>query len=263
MVLLGVLGVLFVLGRLGRRLDPADVQAFFQSPLFMIMLLTPFGIGALVFLYYEGRQVWHWWFPDQPLGPTVKRYVLRYPLQASTAALAYVQVRIYINTLTGVDAGNFPAALAALTVLATILTWLLVFGVIMLVTGVVYAGVDVVAGVRGKLDHVKRRGLFVAGDRVWLRAFGAVSVGFIFMAAYGLPADNPSIQRAIRTVVTYVLVGTQFSYDQTCAVSSKDRWVARLQDRKEKAASMVSIVEEDPSGDVRFSRGTCAGPLQP
>jgi hypothetical protein len=235
-------------------------RPIFWVNLFLIMI---FGLGALVFFYYEGRQVWHWWFPDQPFGPTVKRYVLRYPLQAITAALAYVQVRVYINALTRVDAGNFPVALAALTVLATVLTWLLVLGVVMLVTGAMYAGVDAIAEVRGKLGQAERRGIFASVDGVWLRAVGAVSVGFICWAAYGLAADNPSIQRAVRAVVTYVLVGTQFSYDQTCAVSSKDRWVARLQDRKEMTASMVSIVEEDSSGDVHFTPGTCEGPLQP
>ena len=59
--------------------------------------------------------------------------------------------------------------------------------------------------------------------------------------AFVFPAAHPWGQRAARIIAAYVLVATQFSYDHTCAVSRKDRWVARLQDRKEMKASVISL----------------------
>jgi hypothetical protein len=157
--------------------------------LFLVIALAAFGIGALTFLYYEAPYVWRWWFPDQPFGLTVKRW-LRYLAQAVVVAVAYVHMRVYINYLTGVDPGNFPTALAALTV---------------------------------------------------------------------------------------VLVFTEYSYNQTCSVSSEQRLVAHLKDRKEMRASIISIADDHgrawPSlwwifplmffQDYTFSRGTCDDQSQP
>ncbi|MDQ3830812.1 MAG: hypothetical protein M3361_16210, partial [Candidatus Tectomicrobia bacterium] len=70
----------------------------------------------------------------------MKRW-LRYLLQAVTAALAYVQARFYINELTGVDPGNFPTALSALTALGALTLWLVVLPYILLFM----AGVSVLA----------------------------------------------------------------------------------------------------------------------
>jgi hypothetical protein len=224
------------------------------------MVLAVCGIAALTFIYDDGPHVWSWWFPDQPFNPTVKRW-LRYLLQVVTAAFAYVQVRFYLNLLTGVDPGNFPTAVAALTVLNTLVRWLVVGAIVTLVMAGVYALMAYMAGIRGKLGLAELGGI---SARRWKRRLcGVVGIFFISMAAYGLPADTLFAQRAVRTIASLVLVTTEFSYDQTCAISSEHRLVAQLKDRRERQVSMVSIAEERSFGNFTFSRGTCDDPVKP
>ena len=140
--------------------------------LFLVIVLTICDIGALVFLYYDGSHVWAWWFPDQPFNLTIKRW-LRYLLQAVTAAFAYVQARVYINVLTGVDPGNFPTALTALAALNTLVMWLVVIPAVLVVMSVFYAVAMYVAGVREKIGLSETPGI---SQRRWgFRAFGAFS----------------------------------------------------------------------------------------
>jgi hypothetical protein len=222
--------------------------------------LTGLGIGTLVFLAYEGRHLWAWWFPDEAFGPTVKRWI-RYLLQTVTAALAYVQARFYINELTGVDPGNFPTALAALTALGTLTLWLVVLPYVLLLM----AGMSVLAagwaGIRGKLGQTELGGL---SARPWrLRAGGAVAMALLMGLLFLLLAATPFVQRAVRIVASNVLVATEFSYDQTCAVSSKDRLVALLKYRREMTTSLVSIAEGRPLRETRFTTGTCDQAIEP
>jgi hypothetical protein len=67
----------------------------------------------------------------------VRRYTFRV-LQLLAVALAYVLVRASINTLTGVDPGNFPTALATLTVLLALPMWLVIIPFVALVMSVAY-----------------------------------------------------------------------------------------------------------------------------
>jgi hypothetical protein len=184
-------------------------------------------------------------------------------------------MRVYLNYLTGVDPGNFPTALAALTVLNAIVWWLLVLGWIMLVTAGVYAGRALMAGLRGEFGPAKIGG--VSATRWGLRMAGAGSLFVVSMLAIGLPSDTPWLQRAARILVTNVLVFTEYSYNQTCAVSSEQRLVAHLKDRKEMRASIISIAEDHGRAwpglwwifpliffqDYTFSRGTCDDQSQP
>jgi hypothetical protein len=186
--------------------------------LFMVIGLAICGIGALAFIYYDGQHVWSWWFPDESFNPTVKRW-LRYLLQAGTAAFAYVQARFAINVLTGVDPGNFPTALAALTALSTLVMWLAVLPAVLMVMSAFYAVAMGIAGIREKIGLTETPG--ISRHRWGFRAFGAFSLAFTCMVAYGLPSENVSVQRVVRIVASTVLVATEFSYDQTCAVSSK------------------------------------------
>lgn len=140
-----------------------------------VALATVFGISRLVFLCYEGPYLWRWWFPDQPFGLTVKRW-LRYLGQAFTVGLAYVQVRHSLNLLTSVDPGNFPTAPTALTALLAVPTWLLVIGFFGDLLFVVYFGRAFLAGIRQELGLTDTRGLSPGG--YLLRAFGAMLVGF-------------------------------------------------------------------------------------
>lgn len=242
--------------------------------LVLILVGVMFGIGALTFLYYEAPYVWRWWFPDQLFGLTVKRW-LRYLVQAVVVAVAYVHMRVHINYLTGVDPGNFPTALAALTVLNAIVWWPLVLGLIMLVTAGVYAGLAFMARLRGEFGPAEIGG--VSATRWGLRMAGAGSLFFVSILAIGLASDTPWMQRVARILVTNVLVFTEYSYNQTCSVSSEQRLVAQLKDRKEMRASIISIAEDHGRAwpglwwifplmffqDYTFSRGTCDDQSQP
>jgi hypothetical protein len=228
--------------------------------LFLVIGYTILGIGTLVFLCYDGRHVWAWWFPDEPFGPTVKRW-LRYLLQAVTAALAYVQARFHINELTGVDPGNFPTAVAALTALNTAVMWLVVLPYVMFVMAVVYAGLAYIAGLRGKIGAAEIGG--TSSGRWGFRAFGAVCFMMTGLA-FGLVLTlHPWSQRAGRVIGTTILVATEFSYDRTCAVSNENRLVALLKYRREMTTSLVSIAEGGPFRDTRFTTGTCDQAMEP
>jgi len=67
----------------------------------------------------------------------------------------------------------------------------------------------------------------------------------------------PLGNHVVRGVAAYTLIATEFSYDQTCAVSSEERWVAPLKDRKEMKTSKVIIADLRSWGDISFSMGTC------
>jgi hypothetical protein len=218
-----------------------------------VITLTSFGIGAIVFLSYDGQHLWHWWFPDQPFIPTVKRW-LRYLVMTCTAALAYVQVRIYLNDLTEVDPHYFPTALAALTALNTLRWWLLVLLIVMLVTAGVSAGVAYMAKLRGQFGPAEIGG--ISARRWGWRAFGAFSLAVVSVALASALEEVPWSQRAGGLIATTVLVATEFSYDRTCAISSEHRLVAHLKD------PMISIAEEHfvvwfIFRHFTFSRGTC------
>jgi hypothetical protein len=92
------------------------------------------------------------------------------------------------------------------------------------------------------------------------RMFGALG---IFVVCGLLPFGFPPINRAVHVVATTTLVWTQFSYDRTCAVSSAQRRVAYLRDRKDMTASMVSITDVDSWPDISFTTGTCKDARQP
>jgi hypothetical protein len=227
---------------------------------FLVIGLAILGIGTVVFLFYDGRHVWAWWFPDEPFGPTVKRW-LRYLLQAVTAALAYVQARFRINELTGVDPGNFPTALTALTALNTAVMWLVVLPCIMLVMAVVYAGLAYIAGLRGGINVAEIGG--ISSGRWGFRAFGAICFTIIGLALGLAITLHPRGQRAGRVIGTTILVATEFSYNRTCAVSNENRLVALLKYRREMTTSLVSIVEGGPFRDTRFTTGTCDQAMEP
>jgi hypothetical protein len=270
-LLLSLIGVMFGIGALTFTYDRSStlvglamvagvgilsliVQGY--QTLVLILMGVIFGIGALAFIH----QMWHAWYPDEHIGPLVRRYTFRV-LQLLAVALASVQVRASINMLTGVEPGNFPTALAALTALLALPAWLVVIPFAALVMFVVYAAIAYLAGLGREVGFTHLRGLSPGG---WaFRVFGAVSLIFICSMAYGLPAEHPAVQRVARIIAASVLVATQFSYDQTCAVSSKERWVARLQDRKEMKASMVSIADVRSLFDIRFTTGTCDQAIDP
>lgn len=275
-VMLGINALIFFYDRTNTRvgLILSAIIEFFAlvmkgyQTLALMLIGAIVGISALAFIYYDGQHVWSWWFPDQPLGPTVKRW-LRYLLQALTVALAYVVARVYINELTGVDPGNFPTALTALAALTTLVMWLVVIPNVLMVMSALYAGAMGIEGVRERIGLLETPG--ISGRRWGFRALGALSLVVTYLMAFGLPAEHPSVQRAARIIATNILVFTEYSYDQTCSVSSEQRLVAQLKYRKEMKASIISTAEDHGMAwpglwwifpllffhDYTFSRGTC------
>jgi hypothetical protein len=152
-----------------------------------------------------------------------------------------VHARCYINALTGVDPGNFPTALTALTVLNTLVGWLVILPLAIFVIAGIYAGVPSIGRVRRDMGLADIGGISAESWKLralWLIVFTIFSA----LLLAGL-ADSLLAQRVGRIIATSVLVATEYSYDRTCAVSSEQRLVARLKDFKEWKASMVSIVE--------------------
>jgi hypothetical protein len=234
------------------------------ATLVLVIAGTVFSISALAFVY----QLWQAWYPDEHMGPLVRRYGFRV-LQLLAVALAYVQARGSINMLTGVDPGNFPTALAALTALLAIRAWLVVIAWASLLMLPVYLVTAYVAGLRREMDFTDLRGISPGG---WaFRVFGVLSLVVICLMAFGLPAEHPSVQGAARIVASTVLIATEFSYDQTCALSSERRLVAQLKYRREMKTSIVSIAEDRGAAwwflpffrHVTFSRGACDDQRQP
>jgi hypothetical protein len=231
---------------------------------YLTLVLVIAGIifisGALAFLYYDGQYLWSWWFPDQPFNPTIKRW-LRYLVQAMTAGVAYGVARVDINRVTGVDPGNFPTALTALTALITVVLWFAVLPLILELMAFIYMGVASLAGLRGSVGPKEIGG--ISAGRWGFRAFGAISLMIVGLALYLTLVMHPWTQRVGRLIATNMLVATEFSYDRTCAVSTEQRLVAQLKDRKERPVSLVSIAEEGsrvwgPFRHFTFSTGTCA-----
>ncbi len=227
------------------------------------ILVAAGGVCALIFLY----DVWHRQYPmlQQKLGPTGMRYVYGL-LGIVIPGLAFVFARTDINTLTGVPPLNFPTALATLTTFALVPATILTIALIAALLVMGYMAAMFIADIRDWIQRFSQLIRSLLGlspaqkraipiDRIFVNGIGAFWVfGFCCMFLAG---EVPGVNRVVRVVATYVLVQTEFSYDRTCAVSSKTRWVARLQDRKEMTASQVMIVEDHPLGDVTFSIGTC------
>ena len=238
--------------------------------LFLVILGAAFGIGALVFLYYDRQDLWHWWFPDQPFDPTIKRW-LRYLAQALTAALAYGQVRAYINLLTGVDPGNFPTALTALTALNILVWWLVVIPIVILLwlslsaLPAVYAGLMVIARAWRKKDQAESPDRPVDGLK--RRFWGALGIFFLCWIGFLALVENSPVQQALRIIASNVLVAAEFSYDRTCAISTKHRLVAQLKERRGIATqvSRFSIAKQGSAvwlifHHFTFSTGICDNP---
>jgi hypothetical protein len=233
--------------------------------LVFVIVGTIAGIVALAFISYDGPHVWSWWFPDQSFNPTIKRW-LRYLLQAGTVAFAYVQARFYINALTGVDPGNFPTALAALTALNTVVMGLTLLPIVLMGMSAVYAGAMFIAGIQEKIGLTET--ISISRRRWGFRALGAGCFMFACLMAVGFSADHSWVQGVARSIASTVLVATEFSHDRTCAVSSEHRLVAQLKDRRERPVSMVSIAEEGARAwwlfrHITFSTGTCDDQRQP
>jgi hypothetical protein len=168
--------------------------------------------------------------------------------------------------LTGVDPGNFPKALTALTTFALVpasiftialIAALISFGLMMAMF------IDMVwcelhnhwQQFRAMCSLSRRQAWFLPSWRIMVNLFGAFGVmGFCTMLVAG---EVPPINHMVRVVAAYTLVATEFSYDHTCPASSQERLVARLKDFTERKPPRVLFAEQPSWDDVRFSIGIC------
>jgi hypothetical protein len=241
--------------------------------LFWIMVSIIYSICTLGFI----DEVCHEWYPSLKQKPGIRYTFLtiNFILGIAAYALAYE----YINFLTKVDPGNFIKALIIFTTIAMVPVWTI--GIAMM-AGVIAIGSMIALPVIDILSrwHIidlwywirnrpRVRSLFTLPlaekrdfpmTRFAGRALGAFG---IFAVCSLLCIGLPPVKRAVHITATTVLVWTQFSYDQTCAVSSEHRRVAYLKDRKEMTASIVSIADIRSWPDISFTTGTCLDAIQP
>jgi hypothetical protein len=170
-------------------------------------------------------------------------------LVTATGGLAYVFARLYLNTLTGVDPGNFPKALTALTtfalVPASIFTIVLIaalmsFGLMVaMFTNMVWCELQnywqqfrAILGL--SLPHAR----ILPSWRIMVNTLGAFGI-FAFCGLLRA-GEVPPINHVVRVVAAYTLVATEFSYDQTCPERSKERLVpgSRISRKRSRQGSL-------------------------
>jgi hypothetical protein len=88
-----------------------------------------------------------------------------------------------------------------------------------------------------------------------MKVCGAFGV-FAFCSVLAVGEVSP-LNRVVHFIAANTLIATEFSYDHTCAMSSKKRLIAQLKDFTESKPPKVLIAEGRAWGDINFSIGTC------
>jgi hypothetical protein len=167
--------------------------------------------------------------------------------------------RYTLNSITGVDAGNFPTALWAFTLGSIVYVWLVL---VMVWLGLTCLKSLVMIGSLESWDEVRTFWFLTNAKRPQRplpigRHFMDLLAAFSIIALIGMGTEHPATSRTLHAVANLVLVGTEFSHDRTCAASSATRWVVPLKDRKEVKASNVLIANVQTWSDIQFSIGQC------
>ena len=168
--------------------------------------------------------------------------------------------RYTLNSITGVDAGNFPTALWAFTLGSIAYVWLVL---IMLWLGLTFLKSIVMIGSLMSWDEVRTSFWYLTrAERPQRplpigRHFMDLLAAFSIIALIGMGAEHPATSRTLGAVANLVLVGTEFSHDRTCAASSATRWVAPLKDRKEFKSSNVLVATYHAWNNISFKIDQC------
>jgi hypothetical protein len=199
--------------------------------LLMIVASISYGVCTLGFI----DEVWHEWYPalKQKPGMGYIFLAMNFILGVAAYALAYE----YINFLTGVDPGNFLKALTVFTAVAIVPVWTMgiamIASIIAIGSMVALPVIDMLSSwhIIGLWYWIRNRprvrsllGLPLAEQRdlPMTRFAGRMFGAFGIFAVCGLLLIGLApVNRAVHVAATTVLVWTQFSYDRTCAVSSK------------------------------------------
>jgi hypothetical protein len=168
--------------------------------------------------------------------------------------------RYALNSITGVDAGNFPTALWAFTLGSIAYVWLLLLLIWLFLTSLksmVMIGSLMVwdAGRNFFWDLTQagrpKRSLPIG------RHFMDLLAAFSILALIGMGAEHPATSRTLDAVANLILIGTEFSHDRTCAASSATRWVVPLKDRKEFKSSNVLVATYHAWNNISFKIDQC------
>jgi hypothetical protein len=228
-----------------------------------IFLFTSFGVCSLVFIHWMWRRV----YPalQRQLG-TIGKGCVYSLLGMSASGLAYVFARQYINTVTGVDPGNFSKALGTLTTFALVPALFYIIALSAALIGVGFMAVMIIDTIgcdllnhwqqfRALWSSSRPQTWFLPHWRIPVNMIGAFGI-FLFCGLLMVGEEAP-ISYAGRAVATHILVFTEFSHDHTCPRSSKERLVARLNDFQETKPRRFLFAEQLSPGDVQFSIDTC------
>jgi hypothetical protein len=168
--------------------------------------------------------------------------------------------RYTLNSVTGVDAGNFPTALWAFTLGSIAYVWLVLIVVWLFLTCLKPI---VMIGSLGLWDEVRTFFWYLTkAERPQRplpigRHFMDLLAAFSIIALIGMGAEHPATSRTLDAVANLVLVGTEFSHDRTCAASSATRWAAPLKDRKEFKSSNVLVATYHAWNNISFKIEQC------
>jgi hypothetical protein len=240
------------------------------------------GIVHVVCIAIFIAKIWYKWYPriKQKLDPAIGR-ALFVVLNGIAGVYAHILARHYINTLTGVDPNNFPTVLLTFTGIAFLCAWLYLIAIgavffftwyLMWVMYIRSTGQRVWNEIRVLLVLIgllapkrePKRYIALQQRRDSMRhhavnVFGSVGIAFLCSLPPYIASQTP-FDRWVKMVASTVLVLSEFSYDRTCAVSSEERLVAPLKERKDgkgERASRVIIADLRSVKDVRFLICTC------
>jgi hypothetical protein len=223
-----------------------------------------YAVCSIVFLV----EFWRKMYPplkdalDSPMGS-----LLVLGFKGLAGLLAYILARAWLMQLTQVDPANFPRALVTFTAFALLISYPMLVTAGAMLMAFIYIFADML------LDWVwqpiqgfrKRRGyspqpkpaVFALGHiRSMVYVFGPVGL-FAFVALLIMSLYSYPFNRFFHKAGSVLLVLTEFSYDKTCAASSKTRGVALLKDRKELKSSNVLIADVTTWLNIQFSVGHC------
>ena len=207
------------------------------------------------------------WYPalKQRLGLT-RVFKVLVGLNALAWLPGYCVARYVLNSVTGVDAGNFPTALWVFTLGGIAYIWFLLIILwlfLMSLKAFVMIGLLWVWGeVRTLLWDLPQARQFKRSLPIG-RNFRDLFATFCVMALVGIGVNHPIMERTVDAVANLVLVGTEFSHDRTCAASSATRWVAPLKDRKEFKSSNVLVATYHTWNNISFKIEQCDDTTKP
>ena len=196
------------------------------------------------------------WYPalKQRLGlPRVLKVLMG--LNALAWLPGYCVARYVLNSVTGIDAGNFPTALWVFTLGSIAYVWLnlimLWLFLMILKNAVVLGGLWLRHEGRTFLWDLIHPGCPKPSLPIG-RHGKELFASFCVMGLIGMSFEYLTKNRTLESIGNLVLFATEFSRDRTCAASSATQWVIPLKDRKEFKATNVLVATYHAWNNISF-----------